>query len=116
MVWPRQSLSWSHDNDLDPYPNLPGRLRPIGISWLSALMQLVFDRALNDKVRETRVDCVSKKPDRGGRGRVSCQRINADAGAFCVRTTDVDSTRDRIGCSWNINLKKRVQAQRLSPA
>jgi hypothetical protein len=49
MVWPRQSLSWSHDNDLDPYPNLPGRLRPIGISWLSALMQLVFDRALNDK-------------------------------------------------------------------
>jgi hypothetical protein len=56
MVWPRQSLSWSHDNDLNPYPNLPGRLRPIGISWLSALMQLVFDRALNDKVRETRVD------------------------------------------------------------
>jgi hypothetical protein len=29
---------------------------------------------------------------------------------------DTDSTRDRIGCSWNISLKKRVQAQRLSPA
>jgi hypothetical protein len=35
-----QSLHWRHDNDLDPYPNMPGRLRSNGISWLLELMQI----------------------------------------------------------------------------
>jgi hypothetical protein len=57
-VWPRQSLSWRHDNDLDPYPDLPGRLRPIRISWLLELMLAGSKQSCKRQGARARVDCV----------------------------------------------------------
>jgi len=60
---------------------------------------------------------IRRNPASGERKPGSSQPV-ADpvAGKRFQIATGPDSTRDRTGCSWNISLIKRVQAQRLSPA
>ena len=59
-VWPCQSLSWRHDDDINPYPDMPGWLRPIGISCLLELMLAGSRQAANAKALRARVDCVKR--------------------------------------------------------